>query len=298
MKEPQTEKSHIPNLTNEDSLAVYLKKIKKFPILAQEEEYTLAKTWHTTGDRKAMEKIIHSHLRLIPKIAAGYKGYGLAFHDLIAEGHIGLMQAMRKFHPEKGARFSTYALWWIKASMLDYILRSWSLVKTGTTVGQKKLFFNLRSLKEKLVTSSEHAMSPEQVSQIAKELKVSAEEVVEMEKRLANADYSLNTAIGTGESAEWQDWIADEEADHEAKLLHEDEYQKRMQLLTQAMDDLNQNELTVFTLRRLNDPPKTLEEIGLELNLSRERVRQIEMKAFTKVQKHVRNQAKMQEMYH
>jgi RNA polymerase sigma-32 factor len=298
MEEPQLEKHHIPDLKHEDSLASYLHKIKKFPLLTQEEEYTAAKTWHKTGDRKAMEQIINAHLRLLPKIAAGYKGYGLPFHDLIAEGHIGLMQAMRGFHPDKGARFSTYAQWWVKASMMDYILRSWSLVKTGTTAAQKKLFFNLRSIKDKLVSSQDHALSSEQVKEIAKELKVPVEEVKEMEKRLANPDYSLNTTIGTGEDLEWQDWIPDEEADHEEKFAHNDEFQKRMQMVAKAMGDLSQNELAVFKSRRLDEPPKTLEEIGLEMNLSRERVRQIEMKAFTKVQKNVRNQARMHENFH
>lgn len=296
--EEQQKASHVPDLTQEDSLAAYLSKIKKFPMLTQEEEYTLAKTWHTTGDRKAIEKIIHSHMRLIPKVAAGYRGYGLPFHDLIAEGHIGLMQAMRGFHPDKGARFATYSMWWIKASMMDYILRSWSLVKTGTTAAQKKLFFNLRSMKEKIVSSPEHALSSEQVKQIAKELNVPVEDVSDMEKRLSNPDYSLNTTIGTGEDLEWQDWIPDENVDTEEKLAHDDEYQKRMQMVANAMGDLSSSELNVFKLRRLSEPPKTLEEIGLEMNLSRERVRQIEMKAFTKVQKNVRNQARMQETYH
>lgn len=298
MEEPAQEKHQAPNLAKEDSLASYLSKIKKFPLLTQEEEYTLAKTWHATGDRKAMEKIVHSHLRLIPKIASGYKGYGLPFHDLIAEGHIGLMQAMRRFHPEKGARFGTYAPWWIRASMMEYILRSWSLVKTGTTAAQKKLFFNLRSLKEKLASSHEQALSPEQLKHIADHLSVPVEEVVEMEKRLANPDYSLNTSVGTGENLEWQDWLADEEIDQEAKLVHEDEYQKRMEILTQAMGNLSGNELMIFKSRRLSDPPKTLEEVGLELNLSRERVRQIEMVAFTKIQKSVRNVAREKGIHH
>jgi RNA polymerase sigma-32 factor len=298
MEETTKEKHHIPDLGQEDSLASYLKKIKKFPLLTQEEEYSLAKTWHATGDRKAMEKIINSHLRLLPKIASGYKGYGLPIHDLIAEGHIGLMQAMRRFHPEKGARFATYANWWIRANMMEYILRSWSLVKTGTTAGQKKLFFNLRSLKEKLATNHEQALSPEQIKHIADQLRVPVEEVIEMEKRLSNPDYSLHTPIGTGEDLEWQDWLADEDIDQEAKLAHEDEYLKRMELLKKAMGDLSANELMVFKSRRLSDPPKTLEEIGLELNLSRERVRQIEMAAFTKIQKSVRNEARMKGLHH
>jgi RNA polymerase sigma-32 factor len=297
MKESKREKLKISDLTYMDSLSSYLVEVRKYPILSQDEEYSLAKQWREKGDAKAIERIIKSHLRLIPKIAAGYKGYGLPIEDLIAEGHIGLMQAVRKYEPDKGARFSTYSTWWIKASMKEYIMRSWSLVKIGTTVGQKKLFFKLRSLKDKLSKEGK-SLTPDQVTHLAKEFQVNPREVSEMEKRLSGPDYSLNAGISSEDGGEWQDWLADESVDNEEKVIHEEDHRKKMLLLNKAFGKLSDKELTVLKSRRLTDPPKTLEEIGLDLNLSRERVRQIEMQAFTKLQKGMRSIAHEQEMAH
>lgn len=273
-----------------DHLSTYLKKIRHFPMLEKEEEYILAKRWQDIGDVRAKEKIIGSHLRLVSKIAQGYRGYGMPLLDLISEGHIGIMKALEKFDPEKGVRFSTYAMWWVKASMKEYVMRNWSLVKTGTTAAQKKLFFNLRSKRRTLLEEGQRYLNEEQIAQIAKDLDVPEKTVAEMAKRLNGNDYSLNTPIGGEEEGQWQDWIEDEEENHAEKIAHNDEFKKRSAMLESAFQLLKPRELKIMQMRRLESPPRTLEVIGLELNLSRERVRQIEMKAFVKVQKNIRQQ--------
>jgi len=273
-----------------DPLSAYLKRISHFPMLEKEEEYTLAKQWQETGDLRAKEKIIGSHLRLVSKIAQGYRGYGMPLLDLISEGHIGIMKALEKFDPEKGVRFSTYAMWWVRASMKEYVMRNWSLVKTGTTAAQKKLFFNLRSKRRAMLDEGQRYLNEKQIAQIAKDLGVPEKSVAEMAKRLNGNDYSLNTPIGGEEEGQWQDWIEDEEENHAEQIAHNDEFKKRSEMLESAFQFLKPRELKIMQMRRLEEPPKTLETIGLELNLSRERVRQIEMKAFVKVQKNVRQQ--------
>ncbi len=273
-----------------DALSAYLKKIKNFPMLEAGEEYNLAKRWQETGDVRAKEQIVGSHLRLVSKIAQGYRGYGMPLLDLISEGHIGMMKALEKFDPEKGVRFSTYAMWWVKASMKEYVMRNWSLVKTGTTAAQKKLFFNLRAKRRAMLDEGQRYLNKAQISQIALDLNVPEKTVSEMAKRLAGNDYSLNTPIGGEAEGQWQDWIEDENENHAEKIARDDEFKKRFGMLETAFEHLKPRELTIMQMRRLSDPPKTLEEIGLKLNLSRERVRQIEMKAFIKVQKNVKQQ--------
>ncbi|NCP61724.1 MAG: sigma-70 family RNA polymerase sigma factor [Alphaproteobacteria bacterium] len=273
-----------------DPLSAYLKRISYFPMLKQDEEYTLAKRWQETGDVRAKEKIIASHLRLVSKIAQGYRGYGMPLLDLISEGHIGIMKALEKFDPEKGVRFSTYAMWWVRAAMKEYVMRNWSLVKTGTTAAQKKLFFNLRSKRRAMLEEGQRYLTEEQIAQIAKDLNVPENSVAEMAKRLNGNDYSLNTPIGGDEEGQWQDWIEDEEENHAEQIAQNDEFKKRSEMLENAFQFLKPRELKIMQMRRLEEPPQTLETIGLELNLSRERVRQIEMKAFVKVQKNVQQQ--------
>ena len=282
---------NLPTLSNEGGLASYLAQIKKFPMLAAEEEYMLAKNWKTTGNLKSAEKLVTSHLRLVAKIAMGYKGYGLPVNEMISEGNVGLMQAVKKFEPEKGFRLATYAMWWIKASIQEYILRSWSLVKIGTTTAQKKLFFNLKKIKNQLAPRSEGDLRDEHVSEIARKLDVKKEEVVSMNRRLSGKEHSLNAQIGE-DGDEWQDWLVDKEMDQELKFAHKEEMDQRKDLLTDSIKILNDREKEILYARRLNDEPTTLENLSKKYKISRERIRQIENKAFEKVQKHMLNSAR------
>ena len=282
---------NLPTLSNEGGLASYLAQIKKFPMLAAEEEYMLAKNWKTTGNLKSAEKLVTSHLRLVAKIAMGYKGYGLPVNEMISEGNVGLMQAVKKFEPEKGFRLATYAMWWIKASIQEYILRSWSLVKIGTTTAQKKLFFNLKKIKNQLAPRSEGDLRDEHVSEIARKLDVKKEEVVSMNRRLSGKEHSLNAQIGE-DGDEWQDWLVDKEMDQELKFAHKEEMGQRKDLLTNSIKILNDREKEILYARRLNDEPTTLENLSKKYKISRERIRQIVNKAFEKVQKHMLNSAR------
>ena len=292
-----TTMSNLPALSNEGGLSAYLDQIKKFPMLAAEEEYMLAKNWKTTGNIKAAEKLVTSHLRLVAKIAMGYKGYGLPVNEMISEGNVGLMQAVKKFEPEKGFRLATYAMWWIKASIQEYILRSWSLVKIGTTAAQKKLFFNLRKMKNQIMKSDQSDLLPEQVTEIANRLDVTEAEVNSMDQRMKGPEASLNATI-TGEDgeSEWQDWVVDENADQELQIAHRQETTKRKALLDKAMNILNDREKEILFDRRLNEEPKTLEELSQKYKISRERIRQIENRAFEKLQKEMLEQAKEQKL--
>jgi RNA polymerase sigma-32 factor len=282
---------NLPALSNEGGLSTYLSQIKKFPMLAAEEEYMLAKNWRTTGNIKSAEKLVTSHLRLVAKIAMGYRGYGLPVNDMISEGNVGLMQAVKKFKPEKGFRLATYAMWWIKASIQEYIMRSWSLVKIGTTTAQKKLFFNLKKIKNKIAPKSEGDLKDEHVTEIANKLAVSKDEVVSMNRRLSGKELSLNSPIGEG-GDEWQDWIEDKGLDHELKFAQREEMKQRKNLLTDSIKILNDREKEIIYARRLNDEPTTLEDLSKKYKISRERVRQIENKSFEKLQKHMLNSAK------
>ena len=282
---------NLPALSNEGGLSAYLSQIKKFPMLAAEEEYMLAKNWRTTGNIKSAEKLVTSHLRLVAKIAMGYKGYGLPVNEMISEGNVGLMQAVKKFKPEKGFRLATYAMWWIKASIQEYIMRSWSLVKIGTTTAQKKLFFNLKKIKKQIAPKSEGDLKDEHVTEIANKLAVSKDEVVSMNRRLSGKELSLNSPIGEG-GDEWQDWIEDKGLDHELKFAQQEEMKQRKNLLTDSIKILNDREKEIIYARRLNDEPTTLEDLSKKYKISRERVRQIENKAFEKLQKHMLNSAK------
>ena len=276
--------NNLPAISNEGGLSAYLEQIKKFPMLAAEEEYMLAKNWKTTGNIKAAEKLVTSHLRLVAKIAMGYKGYGLPVNEMISEGNVGLMQAVKKFEPEKGFRLATYAMWWIKASIQEYILRSWSLVKIGTTTAQKKLFFNLKKLKNQIAPRSEGDLRDEHVTEIADKLDVSKDEVVSMNRRLSGKEFSLNTAIGE-DGDEWQDWLVDKELDHDLKFAQQEEMAQRKDLLKDSIKILNQREKEILYSRRLNDAPTTLDELSKKYKISRERIRQIENRAFEKLQK-------------
>ena len=282
---------NLPALSNEGGLSAYLSQIKKFPMLAAEEEYMLAKNWRATGNIKSAEKLVTSHLRLVAKIAMGYKGYGLPVNEMISEGNVGLMQAVKKFKPEKGFRLATYAMWWIKASIQEYIMRSWSLVKIGTTTAQKKLFFNLKKIKNQIAPKSEGDLKDEHVTEIANKLAVSKDEVVSMNRRLSGKELSLNSPIGEG-GDEWQDWIEDKGLDHELKFAQREEMKQRKNLLTDSIKILNDREKEIIYARRLNDEPTTLEDLSKKYKISRERVRQIENKAFEKLQKHMLNSAK------
>jgi len=282
---------NLPALSSEGGLSAYLSQIKKFPMLAAEEEYMLAKNWRTTGNIKSAEKLVTSHLRLVAKIAMGYKGYGRPVNEMISEGNVGLMQAVKKFKPEKGFRLATYAMWWIKASSQEYIMRSWSLVKIGTTTAQKKLFFNLKKIKNKIAPKSEGDLKDEHVTEIANKLDVSKDEVVSMNRRLSGKELSLNSPIGEG-GDEWQDWIEDKESDHELKFAQREEMKQRKNLLTDSIKILNDREKEIIYARKLNDNPTTLEDLSKKYKISRERVRQIENKAFEKLQKHMLNSAK------
>ena len=282
---------NLPTLSNEGGLSVYLAQIKKFPMLDAEEEYMLAKNWKTTGNLKSAEKLVTSHLRLVAKIAMGYRGYGLPVNEMISEGNVGLMQAVKKFKPEKGFRLATYAMWWIKASIQEYILRSWSLVKIGTTTAQKKLFFNLKKIKNQIAPRSEGDLRDKHVSEIAEKLNVKKEEVVSMNRRLSGKEHSLNAQIGE-DGDEWQDWLIDKEMDQELKFAHKEEMEQRKNLLTDSIKILNDREKEILYARRLNDEPITLENLSKKYKISRERIRQIENKAFEKVQKHMLNSAR------
>ena len=282
---------NLPTLSNEGGLSEYLSQIKKFPMLDAEEEYMIAKNWKETGNLKSAEKLVTSHLRLVAKIAMGYKGYGLPLNEMISEGNIGLMQAVKKFEPEKGFRLATYAMWWIRASIQEYILRSWSLVKIGTTTAQKKLFFNLKKIKNQISPRSEGDLRDEHVKDIANRLDVSEEEVVSMNRRMSGKEQSLNSPIGEG-GEEWQDWIVDKEMDHELKFAQSEEMEQRKDLLQDSIKILNKREKEILYSRRLNDEPNTLEDLSKKFKISRERVRQIENRAFEKLQKHMINSAK------
>jgi RNA polymerase sigma-32 factor len=265
----------------------YLEEIRRFPMLEAEEESVLAKRWREHGDRDAAHKLVTSHLRLVAKIAVGYRGYGLALSEVISEGNVGLMQAAKRFDPQKGFRFATYAMWWIKAGIQEYILRSWSLVKMGTTANQKKLFFNLRKAKNKISALEEGDLRPDQVKLIAQRLGVTEQDVVDMNRRLGG-DVSLNAPIrDDGDSGEWQDWLVDESSDQELRLAESEETEKRRKALGDALSVLNKRERRIFEARRLADDPLTLEDLAVEFGISRERVRQIEVRAFQKVQKAV-----------
>ena len=284
-------KYNLPTLASDGSLAAYLSQIKKFPMLDAEEEYMLAKNWQNTGNVKSAEKLVTSHLRLVAKIAMGYKGYGLPINEMISEGNIGLMQAVKKFEPEKGFRLATYAMWWIKASIQEYILRSWSLVKIGTTTAQKKLFFNLKKLKNQIAPRTEGDLKDEHVKKIAKDLNVSENEVVSMNRRLSGKEKSLNSPIGE-DGDEWQDWIVDNQMDQELKFAHQEEMEQRKDLLKDSIKILSDREKEILFARRLDEEPKTLEDLSKIFKISRERIRQIENKAFEKLQKHMLNSAK------
>tara|TARA_B100000700_G_scaffold55171_1_gene59060 strand:- start:27 stop:920 length:894 start_codon:yes stop_codon:yes gene_type:complete len=282
---------NLPALSNEGGLSAYLSQIKKFPMLDAEEEYMLAKNWRATGNIKSAEKLVTSHLRLVAKIAMGFRGYGLPVSEMISEGNIGLMQAVKKFKPEKGFRLATYAMWWIKASIQEYILRSWSLVKIGTTTAQKKLFFNLKKIKNQIAPKSEGDLRDEHVSEIANKLDVSEEEVVSMNRRLSGKEFSLNSKVGE-DGDEWQDWLEDKELDHDLRFAQKEEMEQRKDLLLDSIKILNNREKEILYARRLNEVPITLEDLSKKYKISRERIRQIENKAFEKLQKHMLNSAK------
>ena len=279
----------LPILSAETGLSRYLEEIRRFPMLEPQEEYMLAKSWREHGDRDAAHRLVTSHLRLVAKIAMGYRGYGLPISEVISEGNVGLMQAVKRFEPEKGFRLATYAMWWIKASIQEYILRSWSLVKMGTTANQKKLFFNLRKAKSKISALEEGDLRPDQVQVIAKRLGVTEQDVVDMNRRLGG-DASLNAPIrDDGESGEWQDWLVDDAPSQERILAESEESDNRHKALVSALDVLNDRERRIFEARRLAEDPITLEELAAEFGVSRERVRQIEVRAFEKVQKAVKS---------
>ena len=279
----------LPIVTAEGGLSHYLEQIRRFPLLEPQEEHMLAKRWREHGDRDAAHRLVTSHLRLVAKIAMGYRGYGLPISEVISEGNVGLMQAVKRFEPEKGFRLATYAMWWIKASIQEYILRSWSLVKMGTTANQKKLFFNLRKAKSKISALQEGDLRPDQVKLIAQRLGVTEQDVVDMNRRLGG-DASLNAPIREdGDSGEWQDWLADDSESQETVMAEHEELDNRRKALSSALDVLNERERRIFEARRLADDPVTLEELAEEFGVSRERVRQIEVRAFEKVQKAVKN---------
>jgi RNA polymerase sigma-32 factor len=279
----------LPSLTAETGLSRYLEEIRRFPMLEPQEEYMLAKSWREHGDRDAAHRLVTSHLRLVAKLAMGYRGYGLPISEVISEGNVGLMQAVKRFEPEKGFRLATYAMWWIKAAIQEYILRSWSLVKMGTTANQKKLFFNLRKAKSRISALEDGDMRPDQVAIIAKRLGVGEQDVIDMNRRLGG-DVSLNAPIrNDGDTGEWQDWLVDDRDNQEATLTESEEFGNRRRALSDALSVLNDRERRIFEARRLAEDPVTLEQLADEFGVSRERVRQIEVRAFEKVQKAVRN---------
>jgi RNA polymerase sigma-32 factor len=281
----------LPVLANEGGLSRYLDEIRKFPMLEPDEEFMLAKRWTEHQDTEAAHRLVTSHLRLVAKIAMGYRGYGLPLSELISEGNVGMMQAVKRFDPDRGFRLATYAMWWIRAAIQEYILHSWSLVKIGTTAAQKKLFFNLRKLKGQLQAIEEGDLSPENVAKIATELDVPEADVVSMNRRLASPDHSLNAPLRSDSEGEWQDWLVDEGESQEAKLGDRQELGLRRDLLAKAMSHLNERERDILTHRRLREPPTTLEDLSQKYNISRERVRQIEVRAFEKLQKAIKSAA-------
>jgi len=288
----KTINTNLPSVSIEGGLSNYLAQIKKFPMLSAEEEYMLAKSWRDRGDLKSAQKLITSHLRLVAKIAMGYRGYGLPVSEMVSEGNIGLMQAVKKFEPEKGFRLATYAMWWIKASIQEYILRSWSLVKMGTTTAQKKLFFNLKKIKNQLSPNNTGDLNTEHVEEISKRLNVKKEEVVSMNRRMLGKEKSLNDPIKDESGTEWQDWIVDDKVDQELKLSHKQEFDQRKKLMDDSINILNLREKDILTARRLSENIATLEDLSKKYNISRERIRQIETKAFEKLQKAMLNAAK------
>tara|TARA_B100000700_G_scaffold247500_1_gene276982 strand:- start:123 stop:1019 length:897 start_codon:yes stop_codon:yes gene_type:complete len=289
-----SKKKEISNLPTPTSggLSVYLAQIKKFPMLDAEEEYMLAKNWKERGNLKSAHKLVTSHLRLVAKIAMGYRGYGLPVNELISEGNIGLMQAVKKFDPDKGFRLATYAMWWIKAAIQEYVLRSWSLVKMGTTTAQKKLFFNLKKIKNQIAPNQEGDLKNEQVEEISKRLDVDSEEVINMNRRMMGQEKSLNDPIKEGEGDEWQDWLVADSMDQELAISQKQEFDDKKDLLYDAIKILNEREKKILEARRLTENPQTLDELSKKFKISRERIRQIETKAFEKLQKAMLNSTK------
>ncbi|MBP2231723.1 RNA polymerase sigma-32 factor [Azospirillum agricola] len=288
--------SSVPAIGAESNLSRYLQEIRKFPMLEPQKEYMLAKRWQQHEDSGAAHQLVTSHLRLVAKIAMGYRGYGLPLSELISEGNVGMMQAVKRFDPDRGFRLATYAMWWIRAAIQEYILHSWSLVKMGTTAAQKKLFFNLRRLKGQMQAIEEGDLSPEQVNAIATKLDVPEQDVVNMNRRLASPDHSLNAPLRVDGEGEWQDWLVDESANQEITLGDQQELGKRRKLLSGAMENLNDRERDILMERRLREVPTTLEDLSQKYGISRERVRQIEVRAFEKLQKAIKNAAIEQNM--
>jgi RNA polymerase sigma-32 factor len=287
----------MPVISAEGNLTRYLQDIRKFPMLKPDEEYMLARSWREHEDSEAAHRLVTSHLRLVAKIAMGYRGYGLPVAELISEGNVGMMQAVKRFDPERGFRLATYAMWWIRASIQEYILHSWSLVKIGTTAAQKKLFFNLRKLKGQMKAIEEGDLSPERVALIAQKLDVPEQDVINMNRRLAGQDHSLNAPLKIDGEGEWQDWLVDESQNQEQVFADDEELQKRRSLLTVGMEVLNDRERHILTERRLRDDPMTLEGLSQEFGISRERVRQIEVRAFEKLQKSIKKTATQENLY-
>jgi len=288
----KTISGNLPAIASEGSLSSYLGKIKKFPLLSLEEEYMLAKSWQDRGDVKSAQKLVTSHLRLVAKIAMGYRGYGLPVNELVSEGNIGLMQAVKKFDPERGFRLATYAMWWIKASIQEYVLRSWSLVKMGTTTAQKKLFFNLKKIKNQLSITSSGDLKTEHINEISKRLNVKKEEVVSMNRRLHGKEKSLNDPLKDEDGSEWQDWLVDTSLDQEIKFSQNQEFNERKKLMNDSMFILNKREKEILVARRLSEENYTLEDLSKKYKISRERIRQIETRAFEKLQKTMLNTKK------
>ena len=288
----KTEISNLPSLAGEGGLPLYLAQIKKFPMLDAEEEYMLAKNWRDRGNLKAAHKLVTSHLRLVAKIAMGYRGYGLPVSELISEGNIGLMQAVKKFDPDKGFRLATYAMWWIKAGIQEYVLRSWSLVKMGTTSAQKKLFFNLKKIKQQIAPGQEGDLKNEQVKEVSERLNVKKDEVISMNRRMMGQEKSLNDPVQSDQKTEWQDWLVDDSLDQELVTAHNQELNEKKSLLKESIKILEKREKEILESRKLSNEPKTLDELSKKYKISRERVRQIENKAFEKLQKAMLNSEK------
>ena len=288
----KTFKTGLPSITLDGGLSSYLTRIKKFPMLSAEEEYMLAKSWRDRGDLKSAQKLVTSHLRLVAKIAMGYRGYGLPVSELVSEGNIGVMQAVKKYDPNRGFRLATYAMWWIKASMQEYILRSWSLVKMGRTTAQKKLFFNLKKIKNQLSANNNSDLMPEHIDEISKRLNVKKDEVVSMNQRLIGKEKSLNEPTKDDSGTEWQDWIVDTNLDQELKISQDQEFNNRKKLMNESLYVLNDREKEILFSRRLSENVSTLEDLSKKFKISRERIRQIETKAFEKLQKAMLNAAK------
>jgi RNA polymerase sigma-32 factor len=288
----------LPTLQSDSGLSRYLQEIRKFPMLEVDEEFMLAKRWREHKDPEAAHRLVTSHLRLVAKIAMGYRGYGLPINELIAEGNVGMMQAVKRFDPDRGFRLATYAMWWIRAAIQEYILHSWSLVKIGTTAAQKKLFFNLRRVKGQIKAIEEGDLSPDQIKNISERLDVPEEDVVTMNRRLAAPDNSLNAPLRAEGEGEWQDWLVDETPSQETRMAESEELSARQKLLGKALASLNDRERHILVERRLKDEPATLEDLSKEYDISRERVRQIEVRAFEKLQKSIRNSAREQGLAH